>query len=59
MSAVADSSPLIHLAALGDLPLLKILFPEITIPEAVYREVVMEGQGRAGAQEVDGSAEPG
>jgi predicted nucleic acid-binding protein len=53
MSAVANSSPLIHLATLGDLPLLKILFREITIPEGVYQEVVTEGRALAGAREVE------
>ena len=52
MSAVANSSPLIHLAAIGDLHLLKTLFREITIPQAVYREVVAEGRGRAGVKDV-------
>lgn len=49
MSAVADSSPLIHLAAVGDLHLLKTVWEEVAIPEAVYREVVGEGRERAGA----------
>lgn len=42
---VADASILIHLSAIGRFYLLKKLFKEITIPEAVYTEVVIEGLG--------------
>ena len=52
MSAVADASALIALSALSCLPLLKVFFSELLIPEAVYREVVLEGQGKPGAREV-------
>ena len=52
MTAVADSSPLIALSALSCLELLKVLFSGLLIPEAVYREVVLQGQGKPGAREV-------
>jgi len=47
---VSDSSPLIHLARIGRLELLQELFQEIVIPPAVYREVVVEGRGKHGAE---------
>lgn len=53
MTVVADASVLIGLSAIGQLPLLHARFPSgIFIPEAVWREVVDEGRGRPGAQEV-------
>jgi hypothetical protein len=45
MPAVADSSPLIYLAALSDIHFLRDLFGPIVIPPAVYREVVEHGTG--------------
>lgn len=50
---ISDSSTLIHLAGIGRLALLREFYGEITIPLAVWREVVVEGQGRVGAVEVD------
>ncbi len=49
---VSNSSPLIHLSQIGHLNLLREFFGEILIPYAVYREVVVEGQGRPGSREV-------
>ncbi|MCA6214183.1 DUF3368 domain-containing protein [Thermococcus bergensis] len=43
MPVVSDSTPLIHLAKIGRLELLREFFGEIIIPEAVYRECVLEG----------------
>ncbi len=51
MIIIADSSPLISLAAIHSLDLLPSLYTTIHIPEAVYREVVTEGAGRAGTTE--------
>jgi len=45
MPVVANSTPLIYLAALSDFHLLRDLFGVITIPPAVYREVVEQGIG--------------
>ncbi len=42
---VANSSPLVYLAALSDFSLLQQLFGALAIPPAVYREVVTEGAG--------------
>ena len=52
MTVVCDSTPLIHLSAMGRLDLLAQVFGEVLIPEAVYREVVDQGVGLPGAREV-------
>ena len=44
MAVVADSSPLVYLAALSDFQYLRELFAPVLIPPAVYREVVDQGQ---------------
>lgn len=49
---VADSSCLIGLSKIGKLNILHQLFGEIIIPEAVFSEVVIQGEGRPGAKEV-------
>jgi predicted nucleic acid-binding protein len=43
LSAVSDTSPLIWLAKVGKLCLLKNLFGEVIIPQEVYAEAVDEG----------------
>ena len=43
MEVVSNSSPIIHLSKIGRLDLLKFLFDTIKIPEAVYKECVIEG----------------
>jgi predicted nucleic acid-binding protein len=48
---VANASPLIYLSVLNRFHLLKDLFGEVYLPEAVYREVVVEGAGQPGAAE--------
>ena len=50
--AISDSSTLIHLARIGRLSLLQRFFDTVLIPPAVRREVVEEGRGRVGADEV-------
>ncbi len=52
MFIVADSGPLILLAKTGRFTLLRDLFGKVIVPETVYREVVVQGAGRAGALEV-------
>ena len=49
MRVVSNSSPLVALARIGQLSLLRELYTEIHIPEAVWREVVIEGRGYPGA----------
>ena len=52
MIVVADAVPLIHLAAIGQLRLIRPLAAEVLIPEAVFREVVVVGAGLPGAEAV-------
>jgi len=52
MITVSDSGPLIHLAQVNQFNLLKRFFAKIVIPQIVYQEVVSEGKGRFGAQEL-------
>ncbi len=43
-AAVSDSTPLIYLAKIGRLDIIREVFPEIHIPEAVYDEAVTQGK---------------
>jgi predicted nucleic acid-binding protein len=52
MIVVSDTSPVINLAAVGELELLEKLYTRILVPEAVYHEVVVIGTGQLGSQEV-------
>ena len=52
MIIVSNSSPLINLARIGRLSLLHQLYSELTVPEAVWREVVVEGAGKQGSDAV-------
>jgi predicted nucleic acid-binding protein len=56
---VCDSSTLIHLTGIGRLALLKAFYEQITVPPAVWNEVVEQGAGRAGATEVAEAREAG
>ncbi len=49
---VCNSSPLIHLARIGKLELLRDFFDEVLIPEAVYRECVIEGKDKDDARKI-------
>ena len=51
MNIVADSSPLIALAKIGQIDLLEKLFGGIVIAGEVYTEVVVIGAGLPGAEE--------
>ena len=53
MPAVSNSTPLIHVAALGDLHVLERLLGTLTIPQAVYDEVVIAGAQHRGAAEIE------
>lgn len=55
MSIVSNASPLISLARIGQLDLLRQLYSELLIPEAVWQEVVIEGAGQPGAEQVQGA----
>ncbi|MCD5417073.1 DUF3368 domain-containing protein [Candidatus Bipolaricaulota bacterium] len=52
MKIACNASPLINLARIGKLGLLRDLYEELIIPEAVRHEVVVEGAGQPGAEEV-------
>jgi predicted nucleic acid-binding protein len=52
---VSNSSPLIHLAKIERLDLLKDYFGIISIPEAVYRECVVDGKNREEVELIRGA----
>lgn len=52
LTVVSNSTPLIALSRIDKLDLLKQYFSEITIPEAVYHEVVVAGGELHGAKEI-------
>lgn len=49
---ISDSSTLIHLSVIHRLDLLRVFFQRVSVPPAVWREVVELGGGRAGADQV-------
>lgn len=55
MKVVSNSSVLISLASIGRLQILRKVFKEIYIPQAVWNEVVTEGRGRPAADNVRNS----
>jgi predicted nucleic acid-binding protein len=52
MKVVCNASPLINLARVSKLDLLRQLYGELHIPKAVWHEVVEKGVGQAGADQV-------
>ena len=52
MIVVSNTSPIINLAAIGQLSLLSKVYGNIVIPEAVYTEITVAGAGQPGATEV-------
>ena len=52
MIVVSNASPVINLAAIDRLDLLRSLFGEIVIPRAVFDEVAVAGEGDPGSIEV-------
>ena len=57
MSVVSNASALINLARIGELALLRRLYGNVVIPEAVWQEVVVEGtsQGQRRSRRPPGS----
>lgn len=53
MTIVSNASPLVSLARIDKLDLLQQLYEEVTIPDAVRHEVVVEGAGQPGSGEVE------
>jgi uncharacterized protein len=56
---ISDTSTLIHLAAIGKLALLRDLYQKITVPSAVWKEVVEGGKGRVGTVEIEAARQTG
>ncbi|MEK6924761.1 MAG: DUF3368 domain-containing protein [Nanoarchaeota archaeon] len=56
---VSNTSPLLYLAKLGKLELLKRLFDKIFIPEAVYNESVIQGQGFVDSRAIEKAVKDG
>lgn len=52
MIIISDTSVIINLARIDHLSLLPTLFHTVTIPEAVFREVVEAGNRKAGSYEI-------
>ena len=52
MKVVSNASPLINMARIGHLNLLPRIFGRLLVPEAVWREVVLEGENHPGAKEI-------
>jgi predicted nucleic acid-binding protein len=59
LRVVADSSCLIGLAQIKQFDLLKELFLEVYISEAVFEEVVVKGKGEAGSDETKSAINDG
>jgi uncharacterized protein len=56
MNIVSNASPLIALIRIGQLDLLRQLYSEIIIPDAVWHEVVVEGADQPGAEAVSSAS---
>ena len=56
MIVVSNTSPITNLASIGQLDLLRELYGEVSIPQAVFDEIVVAGEGRPGAEAVRDSA---
>lgn len=52
MKIVSNTSPLINLAMIGELELIQKLYGTIYIPQAVFDEIVIQGKGQAGAEQI-------
>jgi predicted nucleic acid-binding protein len=52
MIVVSDTSPIVNLATIGRLDLLRQLFGRVVIPQSVYEEIAVAGAGQPGAAEV-------
>ena len=58
-TAVSDSSVLIHLSGIGQFALLPAFFTEVRIPNAVWREVVVQGRSHQVVNDVQDAANQG
>src|SRR5687768_2567637 len=57
MIIVSDTTPLIGLASIGRLELLKVLFGDVYIPQAVFNETVTSGREESRARQEVSSAD--
>ena len=51
---VVNTSPIIYLSSINEIGLLKKLFNEVFIPDAVREEIVSGGKGNFGFREIQG-----
>ncbi len=58
-SAVSDASVLIHLAGIGQLDLLPAFFERVLVPDAVWREVVIQGCSPGVVQAIEAASRQG
>jgi uncharacterized protein len=56
MSIIADSGPILSCARANQLELLHQVIGGITIPDAVYEDIVVRGAGKPGSTEVQGAS---
>ena len=56
MNVVSNASPLIALIRIGQLDLLRQLYSEIIIPDAVWHEVMVEGADQPGVEVVSSAS---
>ena len=59
MTTISNASPLIALARLDLFLVLRSLFGEIVVPEAVWQEVVIQGAGKPGTETIARAAQEG
>jgi predicted nucleic acid-binding protein len=52
MIVVSDASPIIALAAIGELEIIHRLYDKVIIPERVYQEISIAGQTKPGSQAI-------
>ncbi len=52
MRIISDAGPILSFARAHRLDLLQAVVGDLTIPEAVYDEIVVQGAGKPGAQDV-------
>jgi predicted nucleic acid-binding protein len=52
MMVVSNTSPIVNLAVVGQLDLLRQLYGKVVIPQSVYHEIAVIGAGQPGATEV-------
>ena len=55
MIAISNSSPIMNLTAIGRLDLIKLKFGNVVIPDAVWRELVIDGKGKKGVEDIEKS----